>query len=328
MTPFTIAATAHSPNYLPQYLAEELGYFSDEGLSVTEIMCDPWTDALDLLFSDRADAVLGGAWLCALYYHHVRPLPIFAQINGRYPLALLTRHKPTEEFDWTSLRGKVVLVPSSGGAAAYMMFAGLLRQAGVEPSELTILRDLSHEMYADLFAGGMGDAIVTYMVNARHLVADGHAHLAVSLADVSGPIPNSVYYTLPERLQRSDAAKRFTRAIHRASVWIARSGVAGKEVQAVLAKQWPDEDRKQLGEIVKEFNTSGLWADGVRVTRAALEHWQHLLVQGGFLKSPISYEELVDSGPADFALGTEDALSLNPPNAPATIDDKTGEQTK
>jgi NitT/TauT family transport system substrate-binding protein len=301
MIPFTISATAHSPNYLPEYLADELGFFREEGLEIRRFAHDPWTGALDELVAGRADAVLGGAWLPALYHDYARKLSIFAQINGRYPLALLSR-KPVDANDWSWLAGKTVLVPSSGGAAAYMLFTGLLREAGIDPGQMTILRDLSHEMYADLFIGGLGDAIVTYMVVAHRVMAQGHAVLATSLAKLSGPIPNSVYYTLPEVLQRGDAAKHFTRALQRAVDWLAVNGVRTSEVRQVLAKQWPEGNQDHLLEIAEEYHAVGLWSDGVRVSRAAMDRWQKLLVQGGLLKAPIAYADLVVSAPADFAL--------------------------
>ncbi|MGC9369940.1 MAG: ABC transporter substrate-binding protein [Paracoccaceae bacterium] len=301
MTPFRIAATQVSPNYLPEYLADELGYFADEDLAVSILAPEPWTLVLDLLGEDRADAVLGGAWLPPIY-RRVKTYRIFAQLNARYPLALVTR-EPLKNGSWDSLRGGVVIVPSSGGPAAYMMFTGLLREAGIDPASFTFLRDLSHELYADLFAAGLGDAIVTYMLPARRLVAGGHGVLATSLDAVSGPMPNSVYYTTEEVLSRDDRPQRFTRALHRAMRWIEANGTDNAPVRAVLRKKWPEEDPERLENIVRAFADNGLWRGGVAVDRAALHRWQRFIAEAGLLSEPVPFGGLVDTRQVDFALG-------------------------
>lgn len=301
MDRFRIASTGHTPTYLPAYLADHLGYFDDEGLIVTTSVPDPWTIALQELDRGEADAVLGGAWLPAILHDRVRNYRIFAQVAGRYPLALLSRTSvPADSFDW--LIDKVVLVPSSGGAAAFMFFTGLLRDVGIDLSRITFLRDLSHEMYAELFASGLGDAIVTYMVNAHELIDAGHAELASSLAVSGGPMPNSVYYTTEMVLERdNNSAGRFARAMERAMVWVEREGTQNEAVRHVLAKEWPEAEQDQLQAIVAGFWDTGLWRGGVAVDRDALARWQRLLVEGSLLEAVVPHEALIDDGPVAFA---------------------------
>lgn len=301
MDPFHIASTGHTPTYLPVYMADYLGYFRAEGLTVTTSVPDPWEVALEELDRGNADAVLGGAWLPAIFHDRVRNYRIFAQVAGRYPLALLSRADvPADSFDW--LVDKVVLIPSSGGAAAFMFLTGLLRDKGIDLNRITFLRDLSHEMFAELFASGLGDAIVTYMVNARQLIDAGHARLASSLVVSGGEMPNSVYYTTEEVLERdNNAAGRFVRALSRAMTWLEREGTNNEAVCEVLAKEWPEAGQDQLQAIVAEFWETGLWRGGVTVDPAALARWQRLLVDGNLLKAVVSYDALVDDGPVAFA---------------------------
>lgn len=297
-----IAATGNSPNYLPQYLAEKLGFFKDEGLDVSEVVPEPWPGVLDELGRGAADAVLGGAWLPAIFYGRGRAYKIFAQLNGRYPLALVTRESmPPGSLEW--LAGKTVVVPSSGGLAAYVFFTGLLRERGFAPERVRFVRDLSHEMLGELFLGGLGDAIVTYMVNALHLVESGKGYLAVSLDSQSGMMPNSVYYTTETCLAaRRDVLVAFTRALQRAMDWITANGVQGTDVRAVCEERWPDEDEGLLARVVHGFWTNQLWADGVKVDEGALSRWQRFLVDASLLTSPVPYEELVDQATIAAAL--------------------------
>lgn len=299
----TIAATASSPNYLPQYLADELGFFRDEGLEVTDIVPEPWPGVLDELSAGSADAVLGGAWLPAIFYGRVCSYRMFAQVNGRYPLALVTREPVApQHLDW--LVGKTVVVPSSGGVAAYVFFTGLLRERGIDPAAVRFVRDLSHEMLGRLFVGGLGDALVTYMVDARRLVDTSQAYLAMSLDAESGTMPNSVYYTTEERLaSRGDALARFTRALQRAMNWIEERGVQGSEVRAVCKRRWPEEDQDLLKRVIEGFREHGLWSDGVGVDEAALLRWERFLVEADLLDAPVPYEDLVVRWTIAFAVG-------------------------
>ena len=43
MDTFHISATGLSLNYMPQYLAQALGYFAEQGLSVESYVPNPWT---------------------------------------------------------------------------------------------------------------------------------------------------------------------------------------------------------------------------------------------------------------------------------------------
>src|SRR5262249_26814966 len=127
---------------------------------------------LDDINSGAAEAALGGIWVPAMYHGRVRNYVVFAQLNARFPMALLTRTAP-EPFAWQSLEGKVVLVPGAGGAAPYLFFAGLLRESGIDVAGIRFVHDLSGDMLASLFAGGMGDALVIDMMTASILVQRG-----------------------------------------------------------------------------------------------------------------------------------------------------------
>ena len=127
-----ITATSHGVNYLPEYHAVATGGFDQLGLEVTAEARDPWTGVLDDLASGAADVALGGLWVPAMYAGMGRDLVVVGQLNARFPMTLVTR-TPVQGFEWSWLRGRVVLVPGAGGTAPYEFTAGLMREAGVDP---------------------------------------------------------------------------------------------------------------------------------------------------------------------------------------------------
>jgi NitT/TauT family transport system substrate-binding protein len=296
--PYAVSATSHWPNYLPEYIAADHGYFAQEGLDFARWAPETWTDVLPDLDQGRAQAVLGGIWVPAMYHGRGREYRAFAQLNARNPKAIVTR-RPTPDFHWSDLAGRTVLAPGAGSAAYYLHTAGLLRRAGVDPHRVRFIRDLSTGTLTELFHGGLGDFLITDVVNAVGLERTGRAHIAFRIDSV-GLMPNSVYYTTPEHLDRDDQLPwRFAAALARASDWIQHN--PAREVAPLLRREWPALDTGLLVDVVDELRASGLWKD-IRIDRGGYDQWQAMLAEGGLIDAPVAYDTLVDSRPADAAV--------------------------
>ena len=194
-----ISATSHGINYLPEYVAAGSGAFAARGVEVVAVARDPWTGTLDDLAAGEADLVLGGVWVPAMYAGMGRDLVAVGQLNARFPMTIVTR-EPVEDFSWEWLTGRTVLAPSAGGTAPYEFTAGVMREHGIDPSTIKFVRDLSTAMLRELYEHGLGDAMIADPLTASELELAGLGHSVCRLADVAGPMPNSVYYTDRSRL--------------------------------------------------------------------------------------------------------------------------------
>ena len=116
-----------------------------------------------------------------MYAGRGRDLVAVGQLNARFPMVIVTR-EPVEDFDWSWLTGRTVLVPGAGGTAPYEFTAGLMREHGADPARRRFVRDLSTDMLAELFQQGLGDAMVADLATARCGCATGRGHLACHLA--------------------------------------------------------------------------------------------------------------------------------------------------
>lgn len=300
MDRFRISATGRAPNYLPEFVAADLGFFAHEDLLVERWVPSPWDGVLDDLASGRADAVLGGIWAPIMYHGRGRQLVTFAQLNARFPMALVTR-LPQAAFSWQSLEGMTVLTPGAGGAAPYLFVAGALRQAGIDLARITFVHDLSTDMFVELFAGGTGDALLVDAFTAATLVKRGVGHAAARLEEVGPRMPNSVYYTYAQHLEHEDQpAWRFTRALQRAMSWI--QGHPAADLRELLRHHWPDADQTILAGVIDDFRASGLWADTVRVGESAYQTWHDMLRQGGLVSHNVPFADIIDVRPAEAAL--------------------------
>jgi NitT/TauT family transport system substrate-binding protein len=309
MDHFRISATGSSANYLPEYVARELGFMADEGIEVDSWVPNPWTGVLEDIDSGAAEAALGGIWVPAMLFNRGRNYVVFAQLNSRFPMALLGR-EAFDPFDWHLLEDKVVLVPGSGGVAPFQFLAGLLREHGIRLPSITFVHDLSGELLARMFAGGTGDFLLLDELTATSLARRGVGHVAAHLAEAGGPMPNSVYYAQPALLEREDQlAWRFTKALRRGMLWLAEH--PARDLEDMLRRRWLDVELEVAVEVVDGFRRGGVWS-GVRVEPTAYVRWHDMLVAGGLITERVSYSALIDSRPADAAHTLDVPPQLHP----------------
>lgn len=301
MDQFRISATGSGPNYLPEYVSRELGFFDAEDIAVTSWVPTPWPGVLDDIDAGAAEAALGGLWVPAMYYGRVRDYVAFAQLNARFPMALVTRGRAPQPLDWHVLEDKVVLVPGSGGAAPYQFLAGVLREAGVDASRVTFVHDLSAPMLSAMFRGGTGDVLLVDGLSAAALLSQGVGQSAIRMDEVCGPMPNSVYYAPRSLLERSDQlAWRFARALQRGMDWLETHPAT--DIQDLLREHWPRVDLGVLTNVVEGFRCSGVWTGTVLIDPGAYTRWHDILMKGGLIPTPVAYADIIDPRPAQEAL--------------------------
>jgi NitT/TauT family transport system substrate-binding protein len=299
-----ISATAHGLNYLPEYYARASGGFEAAGIDVVAKARDPWTGVLDDLAAGSADLVLGGLWVPAMYADKARGLVAVGQLNARFPMALVSR-EPVPEFRWSWMAGHTVLVPGAGGTAPYEFTAGLMREAGVEPAATRFVRDLSTDMLVELYRHGLGDAILVDLLSATTLAADGVGVISARLAELGGPMPNSVYYTRRDRVEELHGRLvGFLAAIRGAMVEL--TAPDAPPPAALLHAEWPDLPAGVLVTAAAELAGNGTWTS-IRIEPAACARWVSILTAARLVDQPVGYEDLVDTAAVDSA----EALALD-----------------
>lgn len=292
MLQLNISATAHAPNYLPQYYADSLGLFAERGLQVNATAKDPWTGVLDDLDSGAADVALGGLWVPAMYWNTPRELTVFAQVNHQFPKALVTR-TPRTDFSWAELVGTTVLAPGIGGSAPYAFTAGLIRESGVDPASITFLRDLSTPMFIELFEAGLGDAIVVDLVNAEVLQDRGAGYIAQQYTETGGLGPNSVYYCRTDRFaELSERLVAFTSALEESMQLMKSVDLAA--LSPLLDQHFPNTPTAPLRKACARMLGSHTW-DTARIDPAATERWMRILLDEKMIRQAPSFEALVNT---------------------------------
>ncbi|MDQ4214313.1 ABC transporter substrate-binding protein [Microbacterium sp. ASV81] len=291
MDALRISATANGQNYLPEYVADAAGLFEKAGLTVVARAKDPWTGVLDDLVSGEADLALGGIWVPGMLYGAEPRLTVVCQLNHQFPMAIVLR-EDIPAFDLAQLRGMTILAPGAGGSAPYAFTAGLIREQGIDPRDVTFIRDLSTRMLLDMYRAGTGDGIILDLTSAAQLQAAGGGTIVFRHLEAGGIMPNSVYYCLADRVDElADRISRFSACIAEA---MTRMSADDPVVRAVLAERWPDADQELLRSVQAELAASQVWASAA-FDPAAVGRWMGILADEKMVPTAPAFEDLVDT---------------------------------
>ena len=300
MDKFIIASTGLSMNYMPHYMAEELGYFKDVDLEVSSTVPAPWTNVLKAINSGEAHVVEGGIWVPLIYFNRVRNYSVFAKVASRCPLVLLSREK-LPAFEWKYLENRKVLIAGGDGASHGLFILGCANEAGVDMSRVKIINNFMAVTLFELFEGGFGDIIALQADMASLLVTSGKGHIMADLTIHGGHCPWSVYYGTQEFLEHpGNLAGRFTTALQRATTWLLEHDAA--ECENIIRKNWPRVELSYAVNVINMFRREGMWTQSVEVDEQIIERWQNFMVYGNVLDAPLPYRSVVDGRPYKYAM--------------------------
>jgi NitT/TauT family transport system substrate-binding protein len=172
--------------FAPFYVAEELGYYKDAGLTVTLRHHQFGEGEFDAVAAGKEDAVFGGGDEMLQARDHKIPLVYIANVYAKYPVALIV---PADSPIKTAadLRGHSIGTPGPYGETYFGLLA-LLRSAELEPSDVTI-QNIGFTQVAALL-GKKVDAVMGYLNNEP--IQFQQANFAVrtlALSDAVQPLP-------------------------------------------------------------------------------------------------------------------------------------------
>jgi len=257
--------------YLPLTVAEQLGYFADEGLNVRVEDFKGGSAALKALLGGSADLVVG-------YFDHIVRL----QAQGRdlegvvlidkYPgLVLGVRSDLADKVKTPAdLKGMKVGVTKPGSSTNYFVFY-LLAKQGLKPSDVSIIG-----------VGGGASAIAA--VERKQVEAISHVEPVISTLEArgqikvlvdtrnkegseavfGGPYPAATLYTHRSFVEKNpETTQRLVNAIVRALQWL--QGKSAEEVVAVMPKAYYQNDPELYTTIVRNslgmFSENGLFPE-------------------------------------------------------------------
>ena len=202
LTKITVAEVTHSIFYAPQYIADSLGYFEEEGLDVNIITTSGADKTMAALLSKEAQiGLMGPEASVYVYQNGQNDYAInFAQLTQKDGSFLLARD-PIESFTFDMLKGKTIIGGRKGGMPE-MTLEYVLKKHGLDigqndPSkEVNIRTDVAFDVMAGVFTAGQSDFVTLFEPSASQVVRNGIGHIVASIGEASGEIPYTCYSTL------------------------------------------------------------------------------------------------------------------------------------
>jgi NitT/TauT family transport system substrate-binding protein len=218
--------------YLPLTVAEQKGFFKDEGLDLTIVDFAGGSKALAAVVGGSADVVSGAFEHTVNMQFKGQPMRAFV-LQGRAPQIVLgVNPKTMPDFKSVAdLKGKKIGV-TAPGSSTNVMANFVLAKAGLKPSDVSIVGvGASNGAVAAMRSGNIDaisnlDPVITLLLRSGDLkiIADTRV-LADADRIFGGPMPAACLYAPQPFIDRNPATvQAMTNAIVRADKWIQQAG--------------------------------------------------------------------------------------------------------
>ncbi|MBR5270503.1 MAG: ABC transporter substrate-binding protein, partial [Anaerotignum sp.] len=259
LTPVRLNEVVHSVFYAPQYVAQELGFFEEEGLDVTVSVGNGADKSMTALLSDSADIALLGTEAGIYVYNEGKTNypKAFAQLTQRAGNFLISREDETD-FSWEDLKGKSVIGGRLGGMPELVLEYVLKENGLIKGEDVEIINNIDFSSTAGAFTGNVGDYTVEFEPVATTLEQNGTGHIVASLGTACGYVPYTVYMAQDAFMkEHPDIIEAFTRAVYRGQQWV--DSHTSAEIAEVILPQFSESDAETLTTIIERYKQQDTW---------------------------------------------------------------------
>lgn len=290
-----INEVTHSVFYAPLYLADALGYFDDEGITI-ELTNGGGADAtMAAVLSNSADVGFCGpeAAIYVTIGNSSDTPKVFGQLTKRDGSFLVSREK-YDNFDWKDLSGKEILAGRKGGVPA-MTFEYTLKSLSVAA---TLNYDVSFNLMTSAFESGIADFCTMFEPTASQYQAAGKGYIVASVGQQSGEIPYTCFIAkqsyIDKNTQKIDG---LLRAVTKAIKYVNESD--SEEVAQKLAPYFDGTDIDALKTSVENYRAIDAWVTNMAMTEESFERLQDIIESSGELEKRVNFADLVITDRAD-----------------------------
>ena len=298
----TVAEVTHSIFYAPQYIADSLGYFEEEGLDVKIITTSGADKTMAALLSKEAQIGLMGPEASVYVYKNGQDdyAINFAQITQKDGSFLLAR-EPIDNFTFDMLKGKTIIGGRKGGMPE-MTLEYVLKKHGLDigqndPSkEVNIRTDVAFDVMAGVFTAGQSDFVTLFEPSASQVVRNGIGHIVASIGEASGEVPYTCYSTLKSyREKNKDIIIKFSNAIKKALTFVHSYCV--EELIPLLKEYFVSSDDIEIKNVMNNYLKIGAWPKDTSFNSTSFDKLINIIKEAGELPKDIEvpYEKLVQN---------------------------------
>ena len=291
----TVSEVTRSVFYAPQYVAIAAGYFEDEGLEIDLITGQGADKVMTAVLAGQSDIGFCGPEAAIYVYNEGKEdyIEVFAQVTQKDGSFLVSKD-PTDNFQWTDLKGKTV-IPGRKGGVPYMTFEYVLKQNGINPQTDLILDDsIKFDLMAGAFAGGNAEYVTLFEPTASMTEDAGKGYIVASVGEASGEIPYTAYCAKKSYIENNpDIIEGFTRAIYKGEQWVKEH--TAREIAEKVVDFFPDSTIESLETAIQKYKDIDAWKENPILEESAFDKLQLVMNEAGELDVKAPYDKIVNN---------------------------------
>lgn len=287
-----VAEVTHSIFYAPQYLADSLGYFKDEGLDI-EFVLTPGADKVTaaVLSGDVEIGFCGSEATIYIYNNGEKDYLVnFAGLTKKDGSFLVSRKK-IKNFKVEDLKGKHIIAGRKAGMPA-MTLEYALNKKGIKTSDMNFDTSYDFSATTGAFIGGNGDFVALFEPTASNVVSKGYGHIVASVGELGGVVPYTSYNAKKSYIKENkDVILKFRKAIDKSLKYIHTH--SSKEVAKKIESYFPDNEIKDLEKMIQNYMDIDAWYDNTNISEKDFNHIEDIVKNAGELNKKAPYNKLV-----------------------------------
>lgn len=290
----------HSVFYAPLYVAINLGYMEEVGITI-ELTNGGGSDAsMSALLSSSADIALMGPETVVYVEANgsVNHPVVFGQLTKKDGSFLISK-TPISDFNFgTSLNGKTAIIGRNGGMPA-MTFEWLCNNAGVyNGTQTTLDKDTSFNMMVSVFESTNAEFCTMFEPTASAFVNAGKGYYVGSIGEYSGEIPYTCFMAYPKYISENKTqVENFLKAIKKAYLYITTH--TSLEVAEALLPSFDGSTKEELALAVEKYIEIDAWSSSPAMSKDSYTRLLSVLKNAKTLESDIDFSKVVDNSIAN-----------------------------
>ena len=300
----------HSIFYAPLYVAINLGYFEQEGLTIELTNGGGANNSMTAILSGEADIGLMGPE-AAIYVANgetTNQPKIFGQLTKRDG-SFIVGKTDTNNFQWSDLVGKTIIGGRRGGVPAMTLqyvieqIAGL--EIGTEPHQVNLRTDVEFNLTASVYETTDAQYCTLFEPTASDLEAAGKGYVVASVGQESGEIPYTCFMANEKYLEKNpEKVKKFLKAVIRGYRFLTTATV--DQIADALEPSFATSSRESIVKSIQSYIAVDAWATTPVMQESALNYLQTVMINAGELTNKVEFSKIVDN-----SFATEVIAELN-----------------
>ncbi len=287
--------------YAPQYVADALGYFADEGIRVEITTSGGSEKAMTALLAGEADVCLAGpeTGVYVIGEGKTDHPVIVGQLTKRDGSFLIAR-TPTDAFSWDDLVGKSIIGGRAGGMPIMTLRYVMAQNGLIDGENCSVIDSIQFNLMAGAFEGGEGDYVTLFEPTATEFQNAGKGYIVANIGLESGEVPYTCYFVTPEN-RTAPQTQAFLRAIYRAQQWMRTA--TDEEIAAAMQPYFPDTSLESLRIVARSYRETDSWKTELTMDEADFNRLLDVMAFNGVLDTRPAFTALVDNETAQKAMG-------------------------